>query len=224
MISANQGIFSGGSLSVVNKGHSSGATSAIFVTRAAIVRNTGTISATSTAVFIDGLARVSDLLSGLAGADVVRGQNGADEMFGGDSNDQLFGGSQRDSLNGNAGNDRLSGGTDVDRLAGGAGDAIFVFVAFEEFRALSGSGRDLIVDFTPGEDLIDLSEPDANAGTAGDQAFRFQGTSPVNAFGQFSYRFVGGTTVISIGYDTPETFDVLISNGQIPLSPPDFVL
>ena len=37
----------------------------------------------------------------------------------------------------------------------------------------TGAAADLIVDFTAGVDVIDLSGVDANAGLAGDQAFVF---------------------------------------------------
>jgi serralysin len=127
-------------------------------------------------------------------------------------------------MDGGAGNDRLLGSIDADRLTGGAGDDDFIFEDFEDFIPISGSVLDTITDFTRGEDLIDLSQIDAKGAVAGDQAFAFQGTSPVNAFGEVSYRFVGGTTVISIGYNTPTPFDVLTLAGRVALTAADFVL
>jgi hypothetical protein len=39
-----------------------------------------------------------------------------------------------------------------------------------------------------------------------------------------SYRFVGQTTVISIGYNTPAPFDALVLTGRIALTAGDFDL
>jgi Ca2+-binding RTX toxin-like protein len=166
----------------------------------------------------------ADDLLGLGGADILRGQNGADDVSGGDGDDRLFGGTGKDVLDGGAGNDRLLGSIDADRLTGDAGDDAFVFEDFEDFIPISGPGLDRITDFTRGDDVIDLSQIDAKGAVAGDQAFAFTGTSAVNAFGEVSYRFVGATTVISIGYNTPMPFDVLVLDGRIALTTADFVL
>jgi Ca2+-binding RTX toxin-like protein len=166
----------------------------------------------------------ADVLSGLGGADALLGQNGADQLLGGDGNDHLFGGAGKDVLDGGAGNDRLLGSIDADRLTGGAGDDAFVFEDFEDFIPVTGSALDRITDFVRGDDVIDLSGIDANGGLAGEQAFKFGGTSAVNALGELSYRFVGATTVISIGYNTPTPFDVLVLDGRLVLTAADFIL
>ncbi|MEM9795012.1 MAG: hypothetical protein AAF919_00885 [Pseudomonadota bacterium] len=80
-----------------------------------------------------------DRIEAGAGDDVLRGRAGADDLIGGDGNDVLRGG---------AGRDRLEGGGGRDRLIGGDGADVFVFAP--------GDGRDRIVDFTLGEDRIDL--------------------------------------------------------------------
>jgi serralysin len=96
------------------------------------------------------------------------GNSGA-QLFGGADKDLLVGAKSADALDGGTGSDRLSGGGGTDRLTGGAGDDRFIF------SKLSDSGRgakaDLITDFSTG-DLIDLSGIDADAGTAGNQAFQ----------------------------------------------------
>ena len=96
------------------------------------------------------------------------GETGA-QLLGGADKDRLVGAKSADALDGGTGSDRLSGGGGTDRLTGGAGDDRFIF------SKLSDSGRgakaDLITDFSSG-DLIDLSGIDADAGTAGNQAFQ----------------------------------------------------
>ncbi|WP_281401707.1 cadherin domain-containing protein [Microvirga soli] len=57
----------------------------------------------------------------------------------------------RDQLNGGAGNDKLYGGLGNDKLTGGTGEDIFVF----DTRP-SANNVDTIVDFTVGQDMINL--------------------------------------------------------------------
>ncbi len=70
------------------------------------------------------------------------------DLFGGAGNDTLTGGRGHDRLFGDSGDDLLSGGAGNDTLYGGAGRDLFV---------IDGSSRDVIGDFTHGEDSIDLS-------------------------------------------------------------------
>lgn len=108
----------------------------------------------------------ADRLWGEAGANLLIGQAGADSLFGGGANDTLKGGADadwawgydgddtfrggrgRDHLFGGNGNDTLSGDIGGDWLSGGAGADSFVFGRKH--------GRDVITDFTPGADRIDL--------------------------------------------------------------------
>ncbi|GIX12918.1 MAG: hypothetical protein KatS3mg118_0877 [Paracoccaceae bacterium] len=108
-----------------------------------------------------------DRLTGGRGNDVLQGLDGNDWQSGGSGNDVLDGGMGRDRLAGNSGNDRLSGGWGADRLSGGdgtdwldggAGDDILRGGAGADVFVLApGTGTDAVLDFTPGEDLIDLS-------------------------------------------------------------------
>ncbi len=101
----------------------------------------------------------ADVLAGGTGADWLQGGAGPDFLSGGDLSDPfgeldaaadtLDGGSGNDRLTGGGGDDTLIGGRGDDLLAGDAGDDVFVF----DRRAF---GRDRIVDFTPGEDCLDL--------------------------------------------------------------------
>jgi Ca2+-binding RTX toxin-like protein len=118
----------------------------------------------------------SDALDGRGGDDWLYGNGGKDELLGGTGNDHLFGGAGRDMLDGQDGDDILDGGSGNDRLTGGAGRDIFVVTPAApghgagdvddgdmlHFGTLAGrdgqgAGRDVIEDFTRGEDRIDLS-------------------------------------------------------------------
>ena len=102
----------------------------------------------------------------------------------GDANANVLDGSGgNDNLDGGAGDDRLLGGAGQDRLTGGAGNDSFVFTSVadssvESFRS-DGAKQlpDVILDFQPGQDKIDLSQIDAIAGTSANDAFTFIGGS-----------------------------------------------
>ncbi len=89
-----------------------------------------------------------DLIGGGLGNDNLRGGNGSDVINGGLGNDALFGEAGDDVLSGGDGIDRLVGGLGTDLLRGGAGADVFVFTP--------GSGADLLQDFTPGIDRMEI--------------------------------------------------------------------
>lgn len=64
----------------------------------------------------------------------------------------LLGSGGNDVLTGNGSVDRLFGGLGNDRLTGGGGDDRFVF----DTALNSTSNRDIILDFDPGDDVIQL--------------------------------------------------------------------
>lgn len=102
----------------------------------------------------------ADVLGGGTGVDWLQGGAGADYLSGADladpfgeldtGADRLEGDRGNDRLMGGGGDDTLIGGRDDDLLAGNEGADVFVFDR-------RGFGQDRIVDFTPGEDRIDLS-------------------------------------------------------------------
>lgn len=127
-----------------------------------------------------------DMVLGTNGDDNLDGGTGADFVWGGGGNDalrgdgfapgipgngqgpaQYLGGD--DILSGGDGDDRLSGGHGADVLIGGSGADVFSFgtrpprepVSSPDVSVLdTGTGegaRDMVVDFTQGEDVIDLS-------------------------------------------------------------------
>ena len=91
----------------------------------------------------------SDEMYGGGEDDTLDGGSGSDEMYGGAGDDTLLGGSGGDEIDGGEGDDTIDGGTGNDDLTGGFGDDVFKFSR--------SHGNDEILDFTPGEDRIDLS-------------------------------------------------------------------
>jgi hypothetical protein len=84
------------------------------------------------------------------------GENIADSIAGRNGNDFLEGFGGNDTLNGGAGDDALAGGAGADVLIGGPGADRYVF----DMAALSDGSvgtLDRIVDFTLGQDQLDLS-------------------------------------------------------------------
>lgn len=74
---------------------------------------------------------------------------GGGTLTGGTGDDILSGQGGADTINGGTGNDLIMDGAGADRLTGGAGTDEFIFV-------IDGA-RDVIVDFEPGTDRIDLT-------------------------------------------------------------------
>uniref|UniRef100_UPI002610393F M10 family metallopeptidase C-terminal domain-containing protein n=1 Tax=uncultured Pelagimonas sp. TaxID=1618102 RepID=UPI002610393F len=95
-------------------------------------------------------------LVGGDGADSLRGDNGDDTLYGNDGNDILEGGNGADSLSGGEGADQIEGGAGADVLSGGAGADLFVWRNSND--SASNSDRDVVHDFTPGEDRLDFSD------------------------------------------------------------------
>lgn len=101
-------------------------------------------------------------------------QYGNDSLYGGAGNDRLCG----DSTYGGSGADLLNGGAGNDTLDGGGGRDIFSFDW--------GSGKDTILYFQPGEDMIDL------------RAWRFQSFEQLDirqrSDGSYSTIYLSGTS------------------------------
>ncbi len=160
----------------------------------------------------------------------LTGSSKADTLTGGSEDDVLSGLGGKDTLKGMGGADILRGGAGVDTLTGGSGGDRFVFATAGEIgNGTSPSGRDLVTDFTAGEDRIDLSAIDANGGVKGDQAFAFAGTGALTKVGQIHvvHTTIGGAehTIVegnTSGGTAPEfRLDLL---GHHDLSAGDFLL
>ncbi|MBJ3774985.1 M10 family metallopeptidase C-terminal domain-containing protein [Acuticoccus mangrovi] len=95
----------------------------------------------------------NDRLEGHVGNDFLAAGAGDDIARGGPGDDLVHGGVGDDQLTGDAGNDRIVGSWGDDRMAGGPGSDIF---------DLTGrTFHDVIVDFTPGQDRLDVDDPAA---------------------------------------------------------------
>lgn len=174
-------------------------------------------------------------LSGLGGNDYLYGGDGNDTLDGGDGSDflqadngddSLLGGAGNDTLYGNAGNDMLTGGAGKDTLVGGAGADRFVFGNGDLAKLVGDS--DTIADFTRTDgDKIDLSQLDAIAGTASNDAFKFLGAGAFTKHaGELRVDMSGFYAVVSgdTNGDGVADFVLSVSKGSGTLLASDFVL
>jgi len=172
--------------------------------------------------------------------DIIFGGNGDDFLFGGfgtsgpghhlfgeRGNDTLIGGdveigSGDDYLDGGPGNDLLDGVKGADTLLGGSGDDIFRFaIGIAGSAPVSttrpGEGnRDVILDFQPGSDLIDLSQYQTFFNSSGHGVFL--GTAPFGDSSdlQVRYDIVDGHTIVQFRSAVDETW-FLPTLGEIDL-------
>ncbi|QYX56875.1 hypothetical protein K1T73_00185 [Roseovarius sp. SCSIO 43702] len=113
------------------------------------------ISAIATATFQDEVQVIAAGQPGLSLATLDTsliaapriGTGGSDVLTGGAGDDLIWGEAGNDTLHGGAGDDILMGGAGADRLTGGTGSDLFILDR--------GAERDIITDFTLGEDIID---------------------------------------------------------------------
>ena len=117
-----------------------------------------------------------DDVDGGAGDDVLDGGSGDDALDGGAGADDIEGGKGDDVLDGGSGDDVLDGGQGDDVLEGGRGADTF----------LLGPGDDVVLDFRPGVDSLQLNsdapyrlqaDGDAVLILQGDSIYRIEGVS-----------------------------------------------
>ncbi|MEL6234484.1 MAG: calcium-binding protein [Pseudomonadota bacterium] len=110
--------------------------------------------------------------------DAIHGDGAANLISGGQGDDQITGRGGNDHLRGGPGDDMLRGHDGVDRLHGGSGADIFIFAQAKHSGA---AGKDTVVDFEDGADLIHLRLMDADETRAGQQSFVFVGSAAFSA-------------------------------------------
>jgi serralysin len=169
-------------------------------------------------------------LSSQTGADSL---NDIENVIGGGGNDTLVGSGGANSLSGGAGNDILDGWGGKDILTGGEGADVFIFRNVAH-SSPGVANRDVITDFTQGEDMIDLSIIDADTAAAGNQAFTFLasvGAAFTGIAGELNFAFedLEGTdndkTIIAGDINGDQVADFSIElTGLIDLTAVDFIL
>lgn len=169
----------------------------------------------------------SDVLNGGAGTDTadydfdeagvaaslvvgraVDGSGGVDTFV---SIENLMGSKFADILAGDENANEITGGLGRDVMVGGGGGDSFILRDTAE-SPLNGQTRDIIQYFAP-DDMIDLSQLDADLTTAGHQGFNFLGrVSPNNlvAAGDVKYYQTGGRTFVVGGNDADAVADFQI--------------
>ncbi|MEZ0497958.1 cellulase family glycosylhydrolase [Sphingomonas sp. IW22] len=111
-----------------------------------------------------------------------------------DAGATLYGDKGEDRLTGAKGDDVLVGGAGRDWMTGGAGEDRFTLLTRDDSKV---SAMDRILDFTRGEDVIDLSAIDANIKASGNQAFTFIGSDAfTKRAGQLRYDTRDDHTVV----------------------------
>jgi Ca2+-binding RTX toxin-like protein len=128
----------------------------------------------------------------------------------------VFGSGGQDWLTGGLGQDTMKGGTEADR---------FILTRATESRP-GDDEQDVLRNFHPGRDRIDLREIDARKEVGCDQAFTWLDTGEfTGAGGELRYRQAGQNTIVSgdIDGDLAPDFQLQL-NGHLILSDADFLL
>ena len=159
-------------------------------------------------------------------ANTITGNIGNNILSGGGGNDKLIGNAGNDRLDGGDGDDTLQGGSGTDTLIGGAGRDVFDWDYASHIG--KGASADTILDFTRGEDKINLAGIDAKSGTSTNDAFTFIGAEAFHGVaGELRYMLTSdGFTIVqgdTNGDKLPE-FELRLANGPTDLQATDFVL
>jgi hypothetical protein len=158
-------------------------------------------------------------IGGNIGSDTI---TGFENVIGGDGSDELIGSNGANSLTGGIGDDDITGLGGRDILTGGVDTDTFIFLALSD-SGPKASQRDLITDFTQGEDLIDIVF-DAKTGIAGIQAFTLIGVENFHGVkGELRESFKNGNTIVSgdVNGDGNADFSVALK-GHFLLTTDDF--
>jgi Ca2+-binding RTX toxin-like protein len=139
------------------------------------------------------------------------GTSSADVMLGSSSSNTIRGYGGNDSIYGRAGNDSIYGGTGTDKMFGGSGSDKFIFALGE---SVTGTGRDVVGDFTSGSDMIDVSLIDANRLTSGNEAFTYVGRAAFSGVsGQL--RMSGGIVYGDTNGDRAADFEIQVQGSNM---------
>ena len=131
----------------------------------------------------------AERLNGSGQDGILDGRGKRDVINAKDGNDIILGGNGDDVLNGGSGDDLLDGGKGNDQYRGQAGNDIFVI--------REGEGRDRIMDFTDGEDVIGL----AQGLTFADLTIEQRGNNSIISLGDEALAVVKGVSIDQLGID-----------------------
>ena len=141
-----------------------------------------------------------DFIFGNAADNRLEGKDGDDLLWGGAGKDVLIGSWGDDVINGGLGNDWIYGSWGDDVIVGGPGRDVFVFDTDNLI------GIDTIMDFTKGEDRIDLRAFDDIASTDDISMFRLDNNLVVDLGDHF-----GGEVILQDYSDSLDTSDFIIA-------------
>jgi Ca2+-binding RTX toxin-like protein len=150
------------------------------------------------------------------GVENLTGTDYGDYLQGDNEGNLLWGGRGNDWLLGEGGDDRLVGGRGIDTMVGGVGADTFIWTSTNETRATIADA-DLISDFDPTLDRIDLRQIDADMKMPGDQAFEFIGMADFTSPGQVRWSIEGSETIVWINSDWDMEADAAIRLAGAPL-------
>lgn len=139
-------------------------------------------------------------------------------VVGNDKNNTIMGWGGHDTIYGGQGDDKLDGDAGDDVLHGGAGKDTFIIDA-------TAALNEIILDFTKGDDKIDVGERDADTTLWGTQDFTFIGSQAFSKAGQLrAYQDIAkGVTIIDGNTDADAQAEMhIVLNGLHSLSAGDF--
>jgi hypothetical protein len=156
----------------------------------------------------------NDYVSAGDGNDLVYGGTGDDRLYGDDGNDVLYGGPGNDVIKGEGGNDFMHGGDGQDELYSRGGNDFMVGGADTDYFIIRPTGTveyNVIIDFTPGVDVIDLTHPGIQIADFADLLNHCSQTTqgvrislPTNNWGNDTLLLIG----VTIGDLDPLDFDI----------------
>jgi len=148
---------------------------------------------------------------GNKGNDTIDGYEGNDYLNGGSGNDYIMGGDGSDSVIGESGADTLAGNNGSDSIAGGAGKDVFLFNIAPDSTP---TASDIIVDFTKGQDIINIDTVVNKSGV------NFTAITSGSASGTIlGYTISGNTTTIT---SADNSFQVILATA-VNLTNADFI-
>ena len=132
-----------------------------------------------------------------------------------------IGSDKADTFKGDGQDNEFQGGLGKDSYTGGGGRDLYAFKTVKDSPA--GSGRDVIKDFVPGQDVIDVSDIDADSTIPGQQSFRWVGKATLTGAAQLGYYVSGSNTIVRASTDADGKAELEIQlNGKKTLTAGDF--